>query len=239
MKILNSLIGMTLACLLCSTTTQAEGLFIAELAAIDDSQWPQVNLLLKVTDGGVSAGYLRDQPTSFGCEAGLEQLGWSCWKIELSENGRAINELSQINVPPRPRDDWNYLWLSYRSKLDSLDEGSLTLHLDFPEWGFYSSPDQPLLYLHQAREPGLAGGPWKYLLTQSDRLLNTNYQRLLEFISEDHAELLRHAQRAWLNFRDADCSKTRPFPQQRCLYLRTQERAESLQRMLSEKMEEI
>lgn len=234
MKILTPLIGLTLTCLLCIHTAKAEGLFIAELTAIDDSQWPQVNLLLKVT-GASSPGYLRDQPTPFGCEAGLEQVGWSCWKIELSENGRSIKELSQINVPPRPRDDWNYLWLSYRSELDSLDEGSLTLYLDIPKWGVYSSSDQPLLYLHQAREPELAGAPWSYLLTQSDRLLNANYRHLLEVIPENQGELLRQAQHAWLRFRDAECLKTRSAYQQRCLYLRTQERVESLQRILSEK----
>lgn len=234
MKKLISLLWLPLTYLLCIHIAKAEGIYSAELVAIDDSQWPRVNLLLKVTDDSRSPGDLRRPPTPFGCEAGLEQLGWSCWKIELSENGRNILEIRQINVPLRPRDNWNYLWLSYRSELDSLDEGTLTLHLDIPQWELRSSHDQPLLYLHQAREPKLAGSPWRYLLSQSDEVLNANYQHLLEVTPKGLAESLRQAQRAWLRFRDADCLEMSSIYQQRCLYLRTQERVELLQQMLRE-----
>jgi uncharacterized protein YecT (DUF1311 family) len=41
---------------------------------------------------------------------------------------------------------------------------------------------------------------------EADSLLNDRYQQVLRKVGEDRVELLRAAQRAWIRFRDAECT---------------------------------
>nr|WP_286946573.1 lysozyme inhibitor LprI family protein [Pseudomonas sp. UBA6718] len=230
---------LSLLAILClaSQATLAEGFYDAKVEAIDDSQWPRVNVLFKVYDESFSAGVYPSslvRPTPYGCERGLEKRGWSCWDIDLQENGRRVLDIHQISVPYRPAENWSYLWLSFHSSLDSAEESLLTLHLDIPEWGVRSVGDQEPLQLYSAQDPALVGSPWKFMLRRSDQQLNTSYQDLLKNIPEADQTLLRDAQLAWLKFRNAQCPPQLKSMQTRCLYMATQGRAEELQQQLRE-----
>lgn len=222
---------------LVSQTALAEGFYDAQIEAVDDSQWPRVNVLLKVYDESFSAGVYPSglaRPTPYGCERGLEKRGWSCWDINLQESGRRVLDIHQISVPYRPAENWSYLWLSFHSSLNSAEESLLTLHLDIPEWGVRSVGDQEPLQLYSTQNPELVGSPWKFMLRRSDQLLNASYRDLLNNAPETDQTLLRDAQLAWLSFRDARCSTQLKNMQTRCLYMATQDRVEELQQQLRE-----
>lgn len=222
---------------LVSQTVLAEGFYDAQIEAVDGSQWPRVNVLLKVYDESFSAGVYPSslsRPTPYGCEGGLEKRGWSCWDINLQENGRRVLDIHQISVPHRPAENWSYLWLSFQSPLDSIDDSLLTIHLDIPEWGVRSVGDQEPLQLYSDHNPELAGSPWKFMLRRSDQQLNTSYRDLLNNASEVEQTLLRDAQLAWLRFRDTQCPAQLRNMQNRCLYMATQDRVEELQQQLRE-----
>ncbi|MBC9252176.1 hypothetical protein A9179_18035 [Pseudomonas alcaligenes] len=217
-----------------SEITLAEGFYNAKIEAIDDSEWPQVNMLLKVYDESIEPEQFSDaleRPTPYDCQAGLEKRGWSCWSIDLQENGRHVTDVHQVSVATRPGDNWSYLWLSYHSTLASIDEGLLTLNLEIPEWSLRSANSQQPLQLYSAKTPALSGSPWKFMLQRSDQQLNTNYQHLQENLSEPEQTLLRKAQRAWLQLRGARCPAQLKSRQTRCLYMTTQDRAEELQQL--------
>lgn len=82
-------------------------------------------------------------------------------------------------------------------------------------------------------------GCYKNLHKESDRSLNSEYNKLLNYLKEPDKINLINAQRKWIQFRDADCLFSDPRENENiiaaankaaCLYFLTTERLEHLEK---------
>ena len=91
-------------------------------------------------------------------------------------------------------------------------------------------------------------GPLEDGIRSADQILNSNYQRLMEKLSDEQKTSLRQAQREWVRFRDAECAfeskaraggsddwvgkQTTPKLDPSCVYSMTSQRATLLSQRL-------
>lgn len=222
------------ACAFACGPAGAEGFFRASLEVVDDTAWPEMRLLVRVIDesGDPTRDYtaLPNVHSTIDCPRGL------CWSVTLAEDGLPVEVLAQASTPLAPREHVQFLWLRYRSPREHRADVELDLHLA-TSLGAASNRtaanQSPLYPLDAADFPHMANGPWIYLARYYDHHLNAAYEALMQRLPESHRAALRHAQRAWIDYRDAACTGLEDGPvrdaRSHCLASRSRERTTALE----------
>lgn len=182
----------------------------ADVLAQDSSRWPDVAVLLHITDvdgyGGDSQSYDTSLPNPlnpFDCFT-PDNPERACWRVSLTQDGHALAVQQQKTVLDLDQLRKQYLWLAYRATGEPAQQAPVTLSL----MRITRNGAADAAPLHQSRDrialanvpvASIAASPWPYLLPLAEQRLRVA-ERLMSPEQDQQA-----LPELWSAMTDRDC----------------------------------
>lgn len=182
----------------------------ADLLVQDTSRWPEVAVLLQVTDLDSYSGDSQAHDTSlpnplnpFDCAAPDRQAR-DCWRVGLKMGGQDVQVLKQTTILDLDKLRIQQLWLIYRAKDEADAQTPLDLRLSrVMRKGVVTpvplKPGAARLDLQQAPRADIADSPWPYVMPIAEQRIRAAEQALPASRERD---ALREQ---WTSFTERDC----------------------------------
>ena len=182
----------------------------ADLLVQDTSRWPEVAVLLQITDldsyGGDSQAHDTSLPNPlnpFDCAA-PDRPTRECWRVGLKMGAQDVQVLKQTTILDLDKLRIQQLWLVYRAVGEQASQAPLDLSLSrVMRQGVLTpvplKPGFDRLDLQQAPKAGIAESPWSYILPIAEQRIRAAEQALP---ASPERDVLREQ---WTTFTERDC----------------------------------
>lgn len=182
----------------------------ADLLVQDTSRWPEVAVLLQITDldsyGGDSQAHDTSLPNPlnpFDCAA-PDRPARECWRVGLKMGAQDVQVLKQTTILDLDKLRIQQLWLVYRAKGEQAAQAPLDITLSrVMRQGVVSpvplKPGFARVDLKQAPKAEIAESPWPYVLPIAEQRIRAAEQSLPASRERD---VLREQ---WASFTERDC----------------------------------
>jgi hypothetical protein len=182
----------------------------ADLLAQDTSRWPEVAVLLQITDldsyGGDSQSHDTSLPNPlnpFDCTVPDRPVR-DCWRVGLKMGTQDVEVLKQTTILDLDKLRIQQLWLVYRAKGEQIAQTPLDLSLSsvMRKGVITAVPLKPgfaRLDLQQAPKAEIAESPWPYVLPIAEQRIRAAEQALP---ASHERDALREQ---WASFTERDC----------------------------------
>jgi len=182
----------------------------ADLLVQDTSRWPEVAVLLQITDldsyGGDSQAHDTSLPNPrnpFDCIA-PDRPARECWRVGLKMGAQDVQVLKQTTILDLDKLRIQQLWLVYRATGEQAAQAALDITLSrVMRQGVVSpvplKPGFARLDLKQAPKAEIAESPWPYVLPIAEQRIRAEEQALPASRERD---VMREQ---WATFTERDC----------------------------------